>query len=78
MPRNLFGKTSPHDSKSLIPLSRTTAFSLIANLSGDIAVTWELRIDTLPPAYPQGNPIFNDLRGQGYYSFGNRLPYTKD
>ena len=31
------------------------AFSLIANLSGDIAVTWELRIDTLPPAYPQGN-----------------------
>ena len=55
MPRNLFGKTSPHDSKSLIPLSRTTAFSLIANLSGDIAVTWELRIDTLPPAYPQGN-----------------------
>ena len=39
MLRNLFGKTLSHDSGSLISLSRTTAFSSIANLSGDTVVT---------------------------------------
>ena len=39
MQRNLFGKTLSHGSGSLIPLSRTMAFNLIANLLGDIVMT---------------------------------------
>jgi len=30
------------------------AFNLIANLSGDIVVTWELRLDILPQLIPKG------------------------
>ena len=43
----VWGTLSP-DSGSLIPLSRTMAFSLTATPLGYIVVNWELRIDTLP------------------------------
>ena len=46
--KKFFGKTLSHGSGSLVPSSRTMAFNLIANLSRDTIVTWELRIDILP------------------------------
>ena len=51
--KKLFGKTLSHDSGSLVPLSRTMAFSLIANLSGDTILTWKLRTDTPPHLIPK-------------------------
>ena len=53
--RNLFGNTLSHSSGSLVPSSRTMAFNLIANLSKDTVVTWELRNRYSTPEYPQGN-----------------------
>ena len=54
MPRNSFEKTLSHGSGSLVPSSRTMALSLTANLSGDIVVTWELRISILPQLISKG------------------------
>ena len=53
-PRNLSGKISSPGSESLVPLSGTTVFSLIANPSEDIAVIWELCIDILLQHTPKG------------------------
>ena len=44
MPRDLFEKTLSLGLGSLIHLSQTMDFSLIAKPSGGIVVTWELRI----------------------------------
>ena len=55
MLRNLFGNTLSHSSGSLVPSFRTMAFNLIANLSKDTVVTWELRNRYSTPTYPQGN-----------------------
>ena len=54
MLRNSFGKTLSHGSGSLVSPSRTMAFSLTANLSGDTVVTWKLRIGILPQLIPKG------------------------
>ena len=54
MPRSMFGKTLSPSLGSFVPSSRTMAFNLIANLSEDTVVIWELRIDILPQLMPKG------------------------
>ena len=66
MPRNLFGKTLSHDSGSLVPLSQTMAFSLIANLSGDTILTWKLRTDTPPKLIPKEMGKLRLLSDEGH------------
>ena len=43
-----------HTVRAPSPSSQTMAFNLIANLSEDTVVTWELRIDILPQLIPKG------------------------
>jgi len=52
--KSLSEKTLSRGSGSLTPSSQTMAFNLIANLFGDIAVTWESQIGTLPQLIPKG------------------------
>ena len=52
-PRSFSGKTLSPDSRSFAPSSRIMAFNLIANLSGDTAMIWELRINILPQLIPK-------------------------
>ena len=53
-PKSLSGKILSLGSGSLLPSSWTMDFSLIANLSGDTAMIWELRVGILPQLTPRG------------------------
>ena len=54
MPRDLFEKILSLGLGSLIPSSRTMAFSLMARLSRDTVVTWALRIGILSRLIQRG------------------------